>query len=479
MKFFIHLPFICFALLCAAAGAAADDPLPLPADAPLAPPKAGEITAFANDVKLPRDFKGVAVNVDKEKVMEFLANGELKPAGKDRAHWRTLADFTLPDAIAANPVLLAAKKESAQMPNGQVYFDAFIHTGGVVATGAGAIYFWHLWNDRVLEVNDEMGRACLLVLGPGVKPGAGYMHPYGEFDGAKEPEKKLYGKLETPLAMNIAAFSNRPGSSGEGRRNFLSRERMDAYLAACTVSSRYTPQLCRFDGTLNPFTSGTDANYRKNGIDPNFYQRMEGTGSEDVICDGVLLMRDARIVFWRMGADGAFYFMDDHHRTTCVTTNGGGDCQKRVNSAFVGCNMGGSPKVSLLTYNELTGGNDWPSYQPAPLPGEKAVRSAWEKLAQTADARDPGAWRVLSVTATRFTSYNMVKWYFTVYFVKQDAPDAPVPVLVAMDGTAGGIYRPEEAANKINESGNQFNAVMQKRLLQQWGKNVMVEGLRD
>jgi hypothetical protein len=49
---------------------------------------------------------------------------------------------------------------------------------------------------------------------------------------------------------------------------------------------------------------------------------------------------------------------------------------------------------------------------------------------------------VSGVAATRFTAYGAVKWYYTVYFVKQGAPDAAVPVLVAMDGTAGGIYTP-------------------------------------
>lgn len=79
-------------LLCAAGQRAlAEEQAPLPVDSLLAPPKAEEIVAFANDVKLPRDFKGVAITVDKEKVMEFFAKGEVKRADTERARWRTLA----------------------------------------------------------------------------------------------------------------------------------------------------------------------------------------------------------------------------------------------------------------------------------------------------------------------------------------------------------------------------------------------------
>lgn len=466
MPSLLHIGSGFLALLCAAGGtAAADDAIPQPADTFLQPPKAANITAFANDVKLPRDFKGVAITVDKEKVMEFFASGEVKPADKDRAHWRTLADFTLPDALANDPILQAAQKASAQIPNGRVFFNAYIHTGGVVAANA-TIYFWHLWNDRVLELDDEAGRSCLLVLGADAKPLASSVHPFGEFDGAKEAEKKLYGKLTpVPLAKDITAFCNRPENAYEdGRRNYLSRERADGYLTAASSMARNCPLLVKFDGSLDPFKSDANAAYMKNGGDPYLRARMDGAEPGDTVTDGVLIARDGRLIFWRMGADGIFYFMDDHHRTNCVASNMAGDCARRISAAFEQFTMAGAPRCSLVTYNEITGGDDWKPYQPPPLAREKAVRNAWGMLQRSVDNKDPAAWRVSRVATTRFTAYEMTKWYYTVYFVKQDAPEAAVPVLVSMNGTAGGVYAAGVASNKMTEAQGQYNEDIQKRV---------------
>lgn len=451
-------------LLCAAGGTAvADDAVPLPADPFLTPPTAAEITAFANDVKLPRDFKGVAITVDKAKIMEFFATGEVKPADKDRAHWRTLADYSLPDALAGDPILLAAKTDAGQMPNGRVYCNAFIHTGGVLAANA-TIYFWHLWNDRVLELDDDAGRSCLLVLGTNAKPLASFVHPYGEFDGAKEPEKKLYGKLTpAPFAKDIAVFCNRPEDAYEdGRRSYLTRERAEGYLTNTTSLARNCPLLVRFDGCMDPFKSAANASYMGNGGDPNLRMRMEGAPG-DTMTDGVLLTRDNRFIFWRMGADGMFYFMDERHRTNCVASGMGGDCGKRTSAAFEQFTLGGAPRFSLMTYREITTGDDWKPLQPPPLAREKAVRSAWETLQHAVDDKGAAAWRLGRVATTRFSAYGMTKWYYTVYFVKQGAADPGVPVLVAMDGTAGGIYAPDQVPNKIAEAQGQYNEDIQKR----------------
>ena len=452
----------------------ADSPLPQRADSLIAPPKADEIAAFANDVKLPHDFKGLALNVDKEKVLEFFAYGEAHPIDKERARWRLLADFTLPVALASTPALAEARLEAAGMPNGRVYFNAFIHTGGVVATKAGTFYFWQFWNDRVLEVKDETGCGCLLVLGENAKPPAmpfaAAVHPYGEFDGAAEPDKKLYGKLTVPQSKDIVGFANRPGDADAGlRRNYLSRERLDAYLTMFNPMSKGMPQLCRFDGSLNPFTGvppdpGTRTRLMGMGM-ANIQMQFEGPFSAGSVTDGVLLARDGRVLFWRMGGDGFFYLMDDHHRTNCVTSQFGGDTARRYNDAFVQFTLEGNPKLSLLTYGELMSGDEWRLADAAPLAPGDAARSAWKQLAAATGGKDAAAWRLSRVTMTRYSSnFGLCRWYYTVYFVKQGDPArAETPVLVSMSGTAGGIYAPDEANQKLAESQTQYNTEAQKR----------------
>lgn len=446
------------ALFCAAGGFAfADDAVPLPADTFLAPPKAADVTAFANDIKLPPDFKGVAVTVDKEKVMEFLASGEVEPAGRDRAKWRTLADLTLPGAIANNPILLAVQKESAQMPNGKVFFNSFIHTGGVVATGAGGIYFWQLWNDRVLELDDDAGRSCLLVLGPGAQPLANFLHPYDDPGKAKKPAKKPYGKLPVPAENDIVAVCNRPdGGLTEGRRNYLAPDRVKSYLRACTNMASGTPWLARFDERLNPFLLGANAPIIARDPGRNLFRAMEGDGNDDVVTDGVMLTRDNRFIFWREGSEGIFYLMDEQRRTCCVQTNNRGDDPRWSFAVYIQASVAGSRRVGVLTIQELCNGEEWRAYQPPPLDRQKAVRSAWEALARTAADKDPSAWRVSRVATTRAGTDAGWKWYYTVWFENQKEPDEAVPVPVSMDGIAGGIYSPEDSTKKVQAARQQY-----------------------
>ncbi len=421
----------------------------------------------------------MAITVDREKIMEFFTGSEVEAGGQGpRPLAHAGGDFTLPDALAGDPILQAAKKDSAQMPNGRVYFNAFIHTGGVAAANA-TIYFWHLWNDRVLELDDETGRSCLLVLGPDAKPLASFVHPYGEFDGVNEPEKKLYGKLTpAPLAKDIIAFCNRPEDAHEdGRRSYLSRERAENYLITTTSLARNCPLLVRFDGNLDPFKSAANASYMSNGGDPNLRVRMEGD-TAGTITDGVLL-RARRPGSFSGGwaRTGCLYYMDEHHRTNCVASNMAGDCGRRVSAAYEQFTLAGSPQFNLMTYREITGGDDWKPYQPPPLAREKAVRSAWETLQRAVDDKSPDAWRVSRVATTRFTTYGMSKWYYTVYFVKQDTPATGVPVLVSMDGTAGGIYAPDQVPNKIAEAQGQYNEDLQKRFQRFGGRNGLGFGL--
>ncbi|HWB61226.1 MAG TPA: hypothetical protein VG733_17220 [Chthoniobacteraceae bacterium] len=459
--------------------------VPVAADAFLAPPKAADITAFANDVKLPRDFKGVALTVDKEKVMEFFAGGEAHPANKDRARWRTLADFTLPDAIAADPALQAAKAASAGMPNGKVFYNSFIHTGGVVATSAGAVYFWQLWNDRVLELDDEAGRACLLVLGADAKPLAQFAHPYGGYDGADAPEKKLYGKLVAPHGGDIVAFANRPGDAGEGRRNYLWRELMNAYFTNTFARGDYNGMLMKFDGGLNPFAFDPNRAFVRS-MNPGFPGKglrmmpqqqpnitleslrtaLEGGADGDVICDGAMTTKDGRVIFWRMSADGMFYLMDDQHRTACVSSNMNGYTVARMDAACADFALGGSARTSILTYGEIGGGPSWEPGQPAPLAREDAVRDAWARLAEAVaagDSKDPAAWRVARVATSRFSLAGARKWYYTVFFENAKEPGIELPVMVAMDGTGGSICTATEAQTKLQQAVQQYRVEMQQR----------------
>ena len=479
-RVFIRCVLQC-ALACAAvwSHASGETPVPEAADGFLTPPKVEEIAAFANDVTLPRNFKGLAITVDREKVMEFFTRGEVKRVDADRARWRLLADFTLPDAVTANSGLDAVRKEAAGSPNGRVLANACVRACGVVATKAGTIEFWHLWNERVLELDDEQGRACLLVLGENAKPFAAAVHRFSDYPGADTPAS-LYGKLSPlPMTKDIVAFANRPDSSPEeGRRSFLTREAADDFMVSYEATP-YGGLLAQFGSNMDPLLHPADPAQVKGWYQPPMPELAESLkslkGDADALCDGALVTRDGRVIFWRLGVNRVFFFMDEQHRTNCAQANGKGFAIDRVNCAFEQSPDGmGRDRFSLLTYDEIAKAmpGKWNPRDPSPLSREQAVRAAWEKLQPIApEYRDAAAWRVAQVAMSRLPEAGEQRWYYTVYFVKQDGVTKAPPVLVAMDGTACGFYAMSDAVGKMGESTNHANAEIarQQRAQPGWG----------
>ena len=409
----------------------------------LTPPKPEEVTAFADDVAAPQNFTGVIVNLQKEKVMEFLAGGEVKPDDADHGKWYALADLTLPDKILSKPETQAIKKQSAAMPDSRLIFNAQVSATGVLAT-KDRILFWTLWNDRVLRLNDEAGRGCLLVLGPDAKPSAQFINPAGEYDGQDSPWDDLYGQLPKITGPDVAVFCNRPGGGSHGRmRSYIAKD----VFTACLERQQPIAQLSEFDGDMNPFAFKTKApdqsvqNYRdRSGT-------FGGERDDAAACDGVLVTTGGTVVFWRFAAASALCLMDADYHTAMILVHPPFDSRSQE-ACYSRFPVDGATRLSSITSSVVLQGPDWPEGSPCPLDREKAVQSAWQELVRATGAKDAAGWRTGLVSTTALIGTKFQKWYYTVRFVNQAVPGADATVYVGTDGTAGKINSLDEGIKK-------------------------------
>ena len=434
----------------AAQSAAAPQAVPVPQTVPapmdhlLTPPKPEQVMAFADDLVTPQDFTGVVVNLQEDKVMEFLAGGEVKPDDTGLGKWYALADLTLPDNILNQPKTQKLKKESEAIASSRIYFNAMVRASGVLAT-KNSILFWTLCNDRVLRLCDEAGHGCLLVLGPEAKPSAQFIDPVGDYPGGDSPWRKLFGRLPKIGAQDVVLFSNRPESGSRSAvRNYVAQETF----TTCLQDGLSVAQLSAFGGDMNPFVFTTKApdsgtqNYR-NQIDQHMGER-----NDSVACDGVLVTGAGSVVFWKFAGSFGLCLMDTQYHTAVILAHPPG--YRSPAACFTQFPVDDTMWLSSISRNAVLQGQDWPEGKPFPLDRDKAVQAAWRGFLQATGARDPAGWRTGLVSTTALGATKFKKWYYTVRFINQTTPGADATLYVGMDGTTGEIDTVEDGMKKIN-----------------------------
>jgi len=128
-------------------------------------PKMEDISVFAN-YPPSRENSGKRINLEQERIFRFFVKPKIS---RDTLSWQGLIEkypFTLPDKIAPSTQeeldrLQARAKADNLADPGLKYW---VRAEGVIVTKQRRIYFWRLWNDRVLGLFDDVGSQCVLTL---------------------------------------------------------------------------------------------------------------------------------------------------------------------------------------------------------------------------------------------------------------------------------------------------------------------------
>ena len=121
-------------------------------------PRADDVVGFENGVS---KYKGISnpqrIYLEKSQVNNFLKNGKIHSYPDKWGAVRFQGSITLPEQIKLR--FFSLRRDPGSL---RKYFD--YGADGAFATKDGKVFFWELWADNRLFLEDENGATCLLAL---------------------------------------------------------------------------------------------------------------------------------------------------------------------------------------------------------------------------------------------------------------------------------------------------------------------------
>ena len=374
----------------------------------LQPPKTGDVASVCdNELMLAWGSGELYLRLNKDRVMEFLSKGEVRPMD---AKLLVLAPMMLPDSVKNNTRLYWDGRGQGDDPQPRDYYNGWAKRAeGVIVTKGYNIFFYRLMNDRVLDLTDDAGGECALVLGPDAGRSAkwltGYHDPPNDYD-----DIDARGAMPVPKPEDVMMVVNRTDAS---EINIPVRtERIKKLLAAGKSDRIPADDRDRWGFMTLPARIESDAVRAMQTLEMRGAQWPDPNFS---LAAGVMALRNGEPVFWNMVSDFVIYMTDSRGRSCTIRLHE----PPRKDGYTERFGIDGYAYESHVPLDSVRQEADWSPEQGPPALGEKeAAKLAWKELTGITGAKGLASWHVMKIDMAPMWD-GFTKWYYAVRFVKK------------------------------------------------------------
>jgi hypothetical protein len=291
-------------------------------------------------------------------------------------------------------------------PKLRYYFNRIERVEGVIVTKERKILFYRLLNDRVLDLSDDTGGECALVLGAD----AGTSGPWLSLDSpllsGSDPAQ---ANFSVPKPEDLVTLVNR--TDGMQGNLPVSERRIKKFLAAGDAAA-----------SLYPGRENHDLYSMPEKLDEAAIRYLQGaeTGgpgwqkSAFTQVEGVIALKNGKPMFWKLESDFVLWLVDTQGRLRYVKSAD----EKPEGGYAAHFEIGGHVYETNVPLASVAREPDWSPGDAAPPTDQvKATAVAWDQLRKIIGTNATRPWRVDHVELT--CQYDHPgKWYYAIHLVR-------------------------------------------------------------